>query len=131
MSTINIKFDIKELATIEPYIEKTKEKLASHNLVQNPFYGDVDIKGDIIHLDITPVYPNVSLYAFISTLGIILFIQLIYPAIGFRFSFWYLLPGFFLLTAIPYTDWFMYQMFKKGMRKAGYMGKLKRIKGGV
>lgn len=114
-----MEFDIEDKA-MKGFVAKTKDNLEGHNMLTNPFVGGIDIKENIIILDMTPMYPNVSWYAVLSCLIIPIFT-------GFTFSWWLILPVFFALTSIPFSTWFIYQMFKKGARKAGYKGSLKRI----
>jgi hypothetical protein len=120
MPIFAVDFDIDKAKEIEPYLEATNENLKSSDMVRNPFTGKVTIRENTAIIDMTPMYPNPLWIGAVALIPVIVFG-------GFRLSFWLLLPGFFLIATVPHTTWFVYKMFKKGAKRKGYTGSLKRI----
>jgi hypothetical protein len=101
------------------YLETTKSNLSSNNMLRNPFSGSVRVKGNIAIVDMVPLYPNPIWLCIIVAIPILIFTRGI--------SWWLIIPFLFLLGSIPHSGWFVYQIFKKGVKKAGYIGHLNKL----
>jgi hypothetical protein len=97
------------------YIQRTKKKLLSDEIVKNPFTGDLSFFNNIISINLNCVYPDISILGLLITVPIIFF----------------KLPIYLLLITIPFylsgflrSNLFLYLAIYRGLRKSGYNGKI-------
>jgi len=110
------------------FIEATKKRSEDSNYLRNPFFTNISsfvIKNDsgkgFLNLHVfrmKPIYFNFSLLCWP-------FLPIIYVITGF--SYW-LIPVLFICSfGIFWSSHFFYLMAKKGLRKNGYTGSIKRV----
>jgi hypothetical protein len=108
----------------ENYFKQVEERLEDNNMLRNPFNGKIKIidkvvkdkLSQLVFIDITPVYPNVTPYSWVAVLGI-------YIIWGFS---WFMLPLIiFGLLGFFWSYLFFYIITYFGLRKNGYNGKVK------
>lgn len=102
------------------WVEETKQRLTSPNLLSNPWDGSVkNIEGQdymILLFSLEPRFPNTIWIFFITLLGAGLWK-------GFTLSLWYLVPLFFLSTQFFYSKYYIYLMLSLALRRHAYGGK--------
>jgi len=110
------------------FLEQVREKFKSGNYLKNPFKASLKIINQIVRekdiaitkkmavIEIEPIYFNYPLIgAFTSTVLLMV-------------SYWALIPlAVFLFLSSFWTSLFYYPLFKLGLRKAGYKGKIERV----
>lgn len=101
------------------FVVETNIRLRNPNFLQNPFYGIVKYVEDFCIVEMKPLWFNMA------PVGLVIFIASVY----FRgFSLWNL-PGLIILSSgLFWSHYFMYLMFRIGIRKAGYRGPIKLLK---
>jgi len=106
------------------FVRDTNERINDNNMVKNPFTGKVTTKNlpdnRMLHIvEISPIYMNFTIFGWLLCF-IFFFLR------GFT---WWLAPGIVLgCLGIFWTAPFFRMMYKKGMRKAGYLNDVKSIK---
>lgn len=101
------------------FIDQTKRRLKSNDILKNPFKGNIKYRYNNIIIEMTPIYPNITLLA--------LFI--IVPIILFGWSYWLLLFSFpFLLVGFFRSKYGMFVGFYIGLRKQGYEHRIRLLK---
>ena len=112
---------------VREFLSKTNGNLLKEDAVRNPFTGGVEI----VHKDhnslqnnlyaiilMKPIYPNISYFGwFIALVSFMLF----------GGSWWLLIPILFGMTGIMFTKYPYYLGISKGLKKAGYDGKVTLI----
>lgn len=112
--------------TVTKFVKETRDRLLSHNIVTNPFVGDVsriDVAEDkrirAYHIfSMRPIWPNVTYIGWVGLLIILYAWGLTYFAIPFLV---FGLAGFF------WSPLFFFYMLKLGLKKAGYKGEVKMV----
>ena len=111
---------VRKRLKVENFIVETNKKLNESDFVRNPFKGELFSLGDCVAVYMNPVYVNFPLYA--GILAVVL-------ALVFGARFWGFLPAaFFFLLSLMWTRFFYYILLRIGLRKAGYIGKIKIMK---
>lgn len=114
----------KELPILKEFIEETNLKLQSSDMAKNPFYGKIKgIEHDAIFyvmVEMTPIWP-VTPFVYIGTFSAALIL------ITSGFSLWLAFPLFMFIITGFWTETWLYSMFRLGLRKKGYTGKIRRI----
>lgn len=124
MAIIGIRLD--DTSEARAFAEYVRVKLSDENLLYNPFRGYIrelrpDAPGllDLV-ISITPVYPRLYILGFIILAAAFIF-TLGNP--GFL-----VIPGIILsLPAVLYNGEFYRLVFRWGLKKKGYKGRVKRI----
>lgn len=114
------------------FFADTRERLQSVNILKNPFHGE--IKTFVVYDKITafismkPIYPGTFIFG-----SIILLINYSVAIIrgGSPNLFFNVVAIFFILAEILRTPQYFGFVLKRGLRKAGYKGKVSLIDGGV
>jgi len=105
------------------FMQESNDRLQDNSIVKNPFYGRIALvpnSEDYYIVDMEPVY----LKAYWGG-AFILMATLVFT--GFKLTLW-LLPGIALLCcSIFWSKYFLYIMMRIGLRKAGYMGKIRLV----
>ena len=101
------------------WFSESRERGESDNLIKNPFELRskffLDEKITLV-MDITPVWPNLTVFGWIMSLTVFMFW-------GIR---WFIIPGLILGSLGIFWSWpFYYFMATRGIRKAGYKGPIK------
>ena len=110
------------------FMDKSNARLLKADIVRNPFVGKIiriknGVFTDTYIIDMEPIYPRYYFVAPLLIIGPALFIQR-------WLSFWYL-PGLFVLSsAFLWNTYFYYAFLTLGLRKSGYIGKIKLIRNG-
>lgn len=110
---------------VASYVSTTNAKLKEANMLLNPFEGDVRLvkqeKGDDLHIvNISPLYFNFTIFGWFFVLAVFFFNK-------FHFS-WLMIPGIILCClGIFWMKMFYVFIYKKGLRKIGFKGKIKII----
>ena len=108
------------------YVTKTNEKFSDYNIVKNPFKGSIITKdigdGELLHVvNISPLYFAYPIFGWLAVF-IVFFMG------GFRWN-WLMLPGIILGSlCIFWTKYFYMLIYKIGIKKNGYKGKLRFIR---
>jgi len=99
------------------YLDDTNERLKSSNLVKNPFIGKVVYDINIAVVEIKPVYFNFSMYIWLAAA---------ISWIWFGLRWWTLLiAGIGFVCSMFWNKLFYYVMFRQGLKKAGYTGRVR------
>lgn len=104
---------------VKQFFSDTNDRLQGENLVKNPFNGGIRYRAGVYIVKICPIYANFTP---------------VFPLLGFGlttifgFRWWHL-----IFYSVGLLGWFWSNNFfkfvmKKGLRKAGYTGKLQFIK---
>lgn len=105
----------------------TQKKLESNNVVYNPFIAKIkefnlisEGEPEVIYLiDMNPIYLNFTPIGWFMAFAVLVL---------FGFS-WWITPGVVItLLGVFWTPEFYYIMFRLGLKKAGYKGKVKRLR---
>ena len=126
MAIFGVLMDDKE--TANNFIEATKERLRKGNLATNPFTAciktitqierekDIAVQKKLHIIDIEPIYFNYPLLGAFTSLVLLVV------------SYWALIPlAVFLFFSLFWSGHFYYLIFKLGLKKAGYKGKIVRV----
>ena len=117
--------ELEDSSLVRDYMAKTNERLSVQNMVTNPFNGKVKEVSKTGGLSvyivlIEPIWPPFPLIG-------ALFILIPMALKGLVWTWWYL-PGMLLLPlSLLWTRQFMYFVCHKGIKKAGYKGKIRQI----
>ena len=108
---------------VSKWIAETDKRSKEENFFKNPFKLRMKFwlrkKEVLLIMDIKPLYFNFSVFGWFMSAGAL-----------FMFGFgWWLWPGIILgCLGVFWTADFYFFMAKLGLRKAGYKGKIKRLK---
>jgi len=105
------------------FVDGMRKRMRENNVIRNPFVGDIsdyliDDKKILVVLLINPVYFNFSVIGWFSAAIIFLL---------WGMTWWLVAPLFVGSLGVFWSSWFFRQMLKKGMRKAGYGGPIKKV----
>lgn len=119
-----------DVASVKKFVRETKKRLETPDLARNPFSGyiksfEFDKTERITILKIVPLWPNFSPYVAILSLFPIIFFG------GYNNPGLLLIPLIFLGLAFFWTEDFFYLILRIGLKKAGYKGKVKKLKRSV
>jgi hypothetical protein len=109
--------EVEDHKEMKEYIQKVENRFKEKNLLKNPFSADISYKNGRVIVYMKPLYPNPFWLGIITLL----------PFFIFGLSWWILLPGFIMASGVTHTPWFSYYLFMKGAKRAGYLGKYKRV----
>lgn len=109
------------------FIVDTNQRFNKKELVSNPFSGSfikLFIRDDdyLAFVKMKPVYPNFGFIIGYTTLCLVWFFK------GFAWSNLYILPFSFLLAGLLWSRKFFFYVMEKGLKKAGYNGKVRLLK---
>jgi len=113
----------KEKAALE-FIDETNKRLSDSDLAKNPFYGSLKgldhNDGYLVLVEMTPIWPVTPFVylAILTAIGILLFHG---PYML------YVIPFFFFAITWLWTETWLYIMLRLGLRKKGYIGKVKKL----
>jgi len=106
------------------FMELSNNRLQSSNLVTNPFNGGIKkIEGNnkntyLVYMQ--PIYPRLYIAGIFFLIITLVFTK-------FRLSLW-LIPSILILcTGILWSGQFFYFILKKGLRKHGFTGAIKKL----
>lgn len=122
MAIFGVELDKNNISNL--FIDKTKDKLASDNLVTNPFKGRIlDITDNnklYAIVDMSPIYFPVYYFGFFAIITTLIWFH-------FNINLW-LIPGLLMAsTGILWHPYFYYFMLKKGLKKLQYVGSIKYL----
>jgi len=103
------------------YINATRSRLKG-SLIKSPFTGWIHSINNLHILNVKPVYPNLSALMVFPGMTLIFF----WGFTWVRFAS-FLLLGLFAIMGYVHTDIFQYEVCKKGLKKAGYKGTVRRV----
>ena len=108
---------------VSKWIAQTNERTKEESFLKNPFKTKMKFwlrkKEVLLLIDIQPLYFNFTIFGWLLAVGTLI-------AFGFG---WWLIPGIVLgCLGVFWTADFYFLMAKLGLRKAGYTGKVKRLK---
>jgi len=110
-------------SSVRKWVEETNSRLEQGNMFKSPFTGAIKIISceDCLLLvsELTPLYPNFSIFGWLSGLGIFLVWGL---------SLWLIPCGVIALAGIFWSSHFYYFFNKTALRKFGYGGSVNRLK---
>jgi len=108
---------------VAKWIAETTKRTQEENFLKNPFKTKIKFwlkkKQLLLLMDITPIYFNYTIFGWVMSAGTLLMFGL-----G-----WWVWPGIILgCLGFFWTSEFYFEMTKLGLRRAGYKGKIKRMR---
>ncbi len=108
-----------ENETVNRFVNLTRERINSDNLIFSPFVGTINKIDNLLIVYIEPIYYNFTWLPLVAALFIFIYKGLTY----------WLLPFLLIGCCTFFWSWpFYYLLFKAGLRKEGYKGKIKLVR---
>ena len=103
---------------VKKYIKGIKDRVEYLSFIENPFIFNIINKGDLYIIIIKPLYFNFCMFGWLIVLSMLIFIG---------WSYWLIPPVLLGLGSVFWWSRFYYYMFKLGLKKNGYRGKLRYL----
>lgn len=107
---------LKDGPLVNEFVEETNERLSKNNLVKNPFTGKIKKYNKLYVVNMEPIYYNFGKPGAVFCLALFL---------GFGYKIFLIPFLFFFVLSFFWTGYFMFYMFRIGLKKKGYKGKCK------
>ena len=106
---------VEDCESAREFFESVRRRLAVVNPLENPFRGRLKRVGRVYVLSLDVIWPQVYLISIVP-----------FAVYFFLWSAWWLvvIGSFFLSIGLLWTPWFHYFLLRKGLRKAGYCGRV-------
>lgn len=123
--------EVEDNNIVYEFMRDTHKRLQRKDLVKNPFIGRVvflprrlDYTKIIYLIEMESVYPKIYIFGFLILASFLIIF-------GFNKPLLLIIAIIFISPGLLHTKIFNYLIMSKGLRKAGYKGKIKLLSNGI
>jgi hypothetical protein len=118
MPVFGVELQGNDLAPFKKFVRETNDRIENCGVISSPYNGRVTLKKNIALIDLEPIWPNLSF------LGILIPVVVLFFGLSL---YWLFATIPFILLGMSFHPSFVFKVFKKGAKKAGYEGQIKML----